>query len=54
MVTDIVEAKIPISIATNFLEKVRTILDFGRNRINLCEKEVEKYKVGSGYFLFIC
>ena len=50
LITEVVDAKIPLLIGTNSLEKSEATLDFGKNVATLFGQEVEMFKVGSGHF----
>ena len=50
LITEVVDAKIPLLVGTNSLEKSKAILDFGRSVAYLFGQEVEMFKVGSGHF----
>ena len=50
LITEVVDAKIPLLVGTNSLEKSKAILDFGRSVAALFGQEVKMFKVGSGHF----
>ena len=50
LITEVVDAKIPLLIGTNYLEKAEAKLDFGSLSAEFFGERVEMFKVGSGHF----